>query len=109
MDLSRLQDNNNSTSDARDFAGSPTTETQTPLRPSISSGTVGRPVTFGPSRSAYKQHHPGAAAAAVGGASNEWGVALRNQTAASGTTSAGTNQGANAGIWNKVSDLVFGW
>jgi len=102
-------DSNNSISETREFAGSPAAETATPSRPSIPSSTIGRPVTFAPSRSAYKQHHPGAAAAAAAGGTNEWGVALRNQSAASGTASASTNQGANGGIWNKMSDLVFGW
>jgi hypothetical protein len=96
-------------SDTREFAGSPNSEAQAPSRPSISSGTIGRPVTLAPSRAAFKQHHPGAAAAAAGGASNEWGVALRSQAAAPGTVPTGANPGASGGIWNKMSDLVFGW
>lgn len=105
----RFQDNNGSISEVREFAGSPPSEVQTPSRPSISSGTIGRPVTLAPSRTAFKQHHPGAAAVAAGGATNEWGVALRNQTSAPGTVSGGVNAGASGGIWNKMSDLVFGW
>lgn len=93
------------------FPGSPLAET--PSRSSaVSPGaSKGRPITLAPSRSAFKQQHgsaSGAAAAAAAGG-NEWGVALRNEAVSGGAPPASTAQGANGGIWNKVSDLVFGW
>lgn len=90
-----------------DSPGSPIIDT--PSRPSVSgpsSATIGRPVTLAPSRSAFKQHNGNAAgAAAAGGRTNEWGVALRHES----EVGSAPPPSASSGVLNRISDLVFGW